>query len=201
MKRLLSFFSLLLSMSLLLSSCSFVKQSVDSFSVSSFEYQGATYTRAHNWYIDIDNADYRAEIITEDDVDYDVRIYGENDEFIYLEISGDEYHSDTAPFPENTADSINSIEILTGASAKTVDDPGQIAAFCTLLDSGDYTTDEPSDLRYLYTYNITYKDCPAVFGIGALVGSGDQYYFRCDGVGGEVFENERYYPVPDGFLS
>lgn len=201
MKRLLCMLSALVLICGALSACSYVKQSVGSFSVGSFSYNGSTYSRAQDWDIDPDDADFRTDKVTVGDTDYDIKVYGKNDDFIVMVISGDEYHNDALPFPSNTPDRIQSIDAIYMESTVSSSDEQTIANFCNLLVSDKYTTDALTGARYLCSFNIAYKNCPAACAVGAALGVEDRYYLRLDCVdGADISENPRYYPISADFF-
>ena len=181
----------------LLAACGSQQKEVRAVS-KSFDYNSEVYSQAHNWYISAEDSDYRADKVTIDGKESDARIFGENDEFIYLVDSGEVFHKDSVEYPRNNADNVSSI----GSDTLDITAPEKISKFCEILNGDDFSSEKPKELRLIGTLEIRYKNCHAVFRGGAIVGSRADYFIRLDCIGGDdISVNPRYYPVSVDLLS
>ena len=179
-----------------------VNETVAPTAVPEIQYSSQAYTHVFNWFISDDATDFRTEKVTVNGEEFDVKIYGKDDDFILMTESGFLYHKNSAAYPETTADTIKEIRIMPSDDSRVdKDQQKDLENFLDLLKRDDWSDKQPENMRFLYSYYIDYKDYPAYIKAGAFVGSGAQYYFRFDGLGSEVYVNPHYYAVDAKFIA
>ena len=155
------------------------------FPPSEIEHDNAVYEHVYDWQISNHDDNYTTFSVKDGLQTVTFREYDcdKKHEFLYCELDGSTYHKKNVPFPENTADTVQSINFLSGNNIE-VADKKVIEDFVKCLSSEAYSvdTDFKDNLIYLMTIDIRYKECPAEYTYGNLyTDKNNEYWLRADG--------------------
>ena len=177
-----SFLCLLLAVVVITLSFSGCGNLVYTFGLSEIQYDGKTYIRVYNPDWDMEDDNYTTETVEQDGYKLTIGVY-DNDvdrEFIYCKDNTSLYHDEAKSYPKNNLKDIESLLLTTVDESQddiTASDD-VVNEFLKVISKKPKYSIEKTE-KYYYTFNIFYKDYPAVNCYGLIVlGIDGNYYIE-----------------------